>query len=381
MIKRRNIVKMAEIKQHIREKMLQMVEVLLGYVTYDSYNDEDNGVTNVVRLLLSMIELVDNTSDISNLGQVLAFEVEGAAHYMLEGTINGVVQKYYLKDDVYRKNIPWLQKSIHENFLEMIQVINMNTDGDMTTRASSCVVATPDVKPFLDDMQDYVRKKTYTKITDTYNEPLHYSVDPADLDFSISIDAPAVGPALRKFIKNLWKPNMQQLERLKDRLVVGPSPGYSSYAETAIRNAYDRIIKKHGIKAHICLGDSPELLKYAPTIAKEKGILYYGEGEGLSIVDFKVPTMHQMKKVKKLLTMLLTAMPGGDKVYLSCGAGIGRSGTVVNAVLAQHKKFKSQNEVHDFAANTLKIKGYQFPETEDQKISIDALIQSLIKIV
>jgi len=130
-----------------------------------------------------------------------------------------------------------------------------------------------------------------------------------------------------------------------------PSPRITALLET-------------GITRFIDLTREGELPDYEDALRDESYRFHSVVQRHSSIGDFGLPTFSQMKN---LLDEIDQALAAGEKVYLHCQAGIGRTGTVVGCYLARHGQAGQAALLH---LNELRHRlpfPFPSPETEAQR--------------
>jgi protein-tyrosine phosphatase len=88
-----------------------------------------------------------------------------------------------------------------------------------------------------------------------------------------------------------------------------------------------------GITRFIDLTQPGELPDYRDALRDESYRFHPAVHYRSAIGDFGLPNVPQ---VKSLLDWIDAALEGGEKIYLHCQAGIGRTGTLVGCYLARH---------------------------------------------
>jgi Swiss Army Knife protein, DSP-PTPase phosphatase domain len=120
---------------------------------------------------------------------------------------------------------------------------------------------------------------------------------------------------------------------LPGQLLAGAYPILGGTAEQAMHQRVQRFLAV-GITAFVDLTEAHECVSYYP-------FLMAGVSEGtcppayqrLPIRNWDVPTPAVMRRI---LDAIDTAVAEGQRVYVHCAGGIGRTGTVVGCYLARH---------------------------------------------
>lgn len=112
----------------------------------------------------------------------------------------------------------------------------------------------------------------------------------------------------------------------KGELWCGPMPGYLFGSQKEEINN----LKDAGMEAMVCLMTDGEIERKSPALLdnyREAGleIIKYG------IKDFGVP--EEEESLKNLLDEILSRLARGQKIYMHCYAGIGRTATVLACLL------------------------------------------------
>lgn len=112
----------------------------------------------------------------------------------------------------------------------------------------------------------------------------------------------------------------------KGALWCGSMPGYSSGQEREeIQNLKDK-----GVEAVVCLMRDAEIARKSPGLLNlykeaELEVIKYG------IEDFSVP--NDREGLRNLVEDMLSRLARGQKIFMHCYAGIGRTGTVLACLL------------------------------------------------
>lgn len=126
------------------------------------------------------------------------------------------------------------------------------------------------------------------------------------------------------------RPILESYWVIPGQFLAGEYPG--RYAENMTEQRIDAFLQA-GFTAFIDLTSSGELPEYAK-ILKEQARHYQVDvsHQRFSISDFGLPTPEKMTEI---LDTLDSALNNGEKVYLHCWGGIGRTGTVVGCYLVR----------------------------------------------
>jgi len=110
----------------------------------------------------------------------------------------------------------------------------------------------------------------------------------------------------------------------------------------------------HGIRAIVCLNKENPLIR---EMIEDRGFQY----EFIPVRDFSAPSIYDMEKYVKFVTNMIN---NGKPVVTCCGAGIGRTGTMLAVYLV--------NEGHTpkRALEEVKHKRRHNVEVEEQKLSV-----------
>jgi hypothetical protein len=129
---------------------------------------------------------------------------------------------------------------------------------------------------------------------------------------------------------NINRPITESYWVIPDRLLAGEYPGLS--AEELTRKRIDAFIES-GFQMFIDLTQPDELAPYA-RIMTEQAKAYDVEvsHQRFPIGDFGLPTAEQMNVI---LDTIDASLQAGQKIYLHCWGGIGRTGTTVGCYLVR----------------------------------------------
>jgi len=148
---------------------------------------------------------------------------------------------------------------------------------------------------------------------------------------------------------------------LSERFLAGPFPGADEEKET--RRKLVRLLQ-YGITALVDLTEEDQHLPYQSYLREEARVI----GRQISylrmaIKDFSVPTVKEMIRILDTIDQYLM---DGEKVYLHCLGGIGRTGMVVGCFLARHGKDgkAALQKVAELRQSVLS--GSRSPETDEQ---------------
>jgi protein-tyrosine phosphatase len=127
-----------------------------------------------------------------------------------------------------------------------------------------------------------------------------------------------------------------------------------------------------GITSFFDLTRAGELLPYHPILQEEA--LHYGipiQYQRLNIQDKGLPSREQMQA---LLDTLDTALAAGQKVYLHCWGGIGRTGTTVGCWLVRHGLSGGQalNRLNDLYRTS--AQSYIFPRSPETEAQVNFIL-------
>jgi hypothetical protein len=117
-----------------------------------------------------------------------------------------------------------------------------------------------------------------------------------------------------------------------DQFMAGEYPG-NDYDQGQSERRLDALIEA-GITTFIDLTEEDERFPYAPLLQERAG--YYQvkiNYQRFSIGDFGIPTEEKMRTI---LDAIQQAINIGEKPYVHCWAGMGRTGTVVGCYLAEN---------------------------------------------
>ncbi len=150
----------------------------------------------------------------------------------------------------------------------------------------------------------------------------------------------------------------------ENRLLAGEYPG-SRDPESARRRIASFL--EAGITAFIDLTDSHELVPYEDILQDEAKIYSIGASyQRIPIRDYSIPTSDTMTTI---LNAIDKAVSNGNRVYVHCWGGVGRTGMVIGCYLVRHG---SPNEQAIERVNQLyktrpaNIQQPRSPETDQQ---------------
>ena len=150
-----------------------------------------------------------------------------------------------------------------------------------------------------------------------------------------------------------------------DRFLAGEYPG--SFDPETARRRMDAFLEA-GITTFIDLTQSHELVPYE-AILKEQARTYglnitY---QRLAIRDYGTPSH---KTMTNILNIIDDALASGQKIYVHCWGGVGRTGTTVGCYLVRHGKTGDQalDQIADWWQDIPKHATHPHsPETEEQR--------------
>jgi sugar phosphate isomerase/epimerase len=150
-----------------------------------------------------------------------------------------------------------------------------------------------------------------------------------------------------------------------DRFLAGEYPG--SFDPEATRRRMDAFLEA-GITTFIDLTQSHELVPYE-AILKEQARAYGMSVtyQRLAIRDFGTPSRETMTNV---LNTIDGALALGQKVYVHCWGGVGRTGTTVGCYLVRHGRTGEQalNQITEWWQGVPKhVTHPHSPETDEQR--------------
>ena len=133
------------------------------------------------------------------------------------------------------------------------------------------------------------------------------------------------------FLNPLALPYPDSYWVIPGRFLAGEYPG--AVLEDEARAKLNRLLTL-GIDFFIDLTREAELVPYEVLVLSEAQAqgrrVHYNR---LPVTDFSIPTQAEMVKI---LDTIDTALAQGNKVYLHCWGGIGRTGTAVGCYLVRH---------------------------------------------
>lgn len=155
-----------------------------------------------------------------------------------------------------------------------------------------------------------------------------------------------------------------------ERLLAGPYPGAATPADAEVKLA---AFLDAGITCFIDLTEEGELRPYAhllPSLAGDRDITVAHERH--PIVDVSIPSPSEMRAI---LTAVDQALAVGERVYVHCWGGVGRTGTVLACRLVEQGRTAEAalQELAELRRHTQRAEaGRIAPETEEQRAFVRA---------
>lgn len=118
---------------------------------------------------------------------------------------------------------------------------------------------------------------------------------------------------------------------IPDQFMAGEYPGHQ-FSENQTPPRLDALLEA-GITTFIDLTEPHERVPYEPTLRERAG--YYQieiSYQRFSIGDFGIPSA---KKMRTILNTLHNALLNGEKPYVHCWAGMGRTGTTIGCFFVE----------------------------------------------
>jgi len=160
---------------------------------------------------------------------------------------------------------------------------------------------------------------------------------------------------------------------IPDRFLAGSFP-----YNPGIDNPHDFLLNLLGnkIDAFIDLTEEDELVHYQPVLAglTGKDILYMR----FAIVDYSIPELEEMQQIVSTINSLLEA---GQRIYLHCRGGIGRTGTVVGCWL-KNQGYDSETALAELSQLFSASNAARFtssPETKEQRDFVRSFLSGASK--
>jgi hypothetical protein len=177
---------------------------------------------------------------------------------------------------------------------------------------------------------------------------------------------PTINPKGKSiFMSVSYRPISESYWVEPNRFLAGEYPG-SFNLETA-RRRMDKFLEA-GITTFIDLTQSHELVPYE-AVLKEQAQAYglIVTNERISIRDYGTPPLETMTRI---LNTIDNALASGQRVYVHCWGGVGRTGTTVGCYLVRHGKTGEQalNQIAEWWQEVPKhVTHPHSPETDEQR--------------
>lgn len=140
------------------------------------------------------------------------------------------------------------------------------------------------------------------------------------------------------------------------KLLAGEYPGSAEEAQAVARLD---ALREAGVTSFVDLTEDDELVPYRPLL--RAGVRY----RRMSVRDLDVPAR---KDMEAMLDLVDAELARGEKVYVHCWGGVGRTGTLMGCWLARHglSGDEALARLRELRASTAKA-GRTSPETPDQE--------------
>lgn len=155
----------------------------------------------------------------------------------------------------------------------------------------------------------------------------------------------------------------------EDRLLAGEYPG--NYENDHTRKKIDSFLE-HGVCSFIDLTQAHELVPYE-FILKEQARIYGVPAfyQRFPIRDHTVPASEQMAEI---LDAIDSEIAEGQKVYVHCWGGIGRTGTVVGCYLVRHGMSGQQAVARVNELYQARPRNPYFPRSPESREQVDFIL-------
>ena len=150
----------------------------------------------------------------------------------------------------------------------------------------------------------------------------------------------------------------------ENRFLAGEYPG--SYDLETTRRHMDAFLAV-GINTFIDLTQAHELVPYDAVLKEQAG--YYDVSASyhrFAIRDHSIPSIELMKNI---LNTIDTALNSGNRVYIHCWGGVGRTGVAVGCYFVRHGSTSEQSLLRVNQLYKTRSANFHFPnspETEEQ---------------